>query len=210
MRYDTVIFDLDGTLLDTLGDLACAVNSALSGFSFRTLSKEEIRVRIGDGLRVLMERCCPQGTDGRVIEQAMERFCLYQREHLLDNTTPYEGIGEALSVLKAAGVRLCVATNKEHFLAERLMEHFFPGVFCSVCGRKEGLLRKPAPDIPMTALSAVDKPGRVLFVGDYITDRRTAEECGFDFLGVDWGYGDSALLQPIVKDMQDLLEFILA
>ena len=209
MRYDTVIFDLDGTLLDTLGDLTCAVNSALSRFSFSPLSREEVRVRIGDGLRVLMERCFPEGTSDGIITAAMEHFCVFQREHLLDNTLPYDGAAEMLATLKEAGVRLCVATNKEHFLAERLLDHFFPNTFNALCGRRDGLRRKPTPDIPMAALSAVENPKRVLFVGDYITDALTAGECGFNFLGVDWGYGDSALLTPIVHNMEDLLEFIL-
>lgn len=209
MRYDTVIFDLDGTLLDTLGDLTCAVCSALSRFSFPVLSLEEVRARIGDGLRVLMERCFPKGTEDRIITEAMEHFCLYQREHLLDNTLPYAGIEKTLDRLKTAGVRLCVATNKEQFLAEKLMDTFFPNTFHAVCGRCDGRRRKPAPDIPMAALSAVENPERVLFVGDYITDRRTAEECGFDFLGVDWGYGDSSMLTPIVNNTEELIEFIL-
>ncbi len=210
MRYDTVIFDLDGTLLDTLGDLTCAVNSALSRFSFSPLSVEEVRVRIGDGLKVLMERCFPKGTDEATINAAMEQFCIYQKEHLFDNTTPYEGAGEMLDTLKKAGLCLCVATNKEEFLAERVIESFYPGVFDAVCGRCDGRLRKPARDIPMAALEKARGGGRVLFIGDYVTDKRTAEECGFDFLGVDWGYGDSALIAPAAKNMGEVLKFILA
>lgn len=209
MNYDTVIFDLDGTLLDTLGDLTCAVNSALSGFSFSPLTREEVRVRIGDGLRVLMERCFPQGTDDRTITAAMDIFCRYQNEHLFDNTTPYEGVAEMLDTLKRAGVRLCVATNKEEFLAERVIERFYPKAFHAVCGRCDGRRRKPWGDIPMATLDGVENPGRVLFIGDYITDLLTARECGFDFLGVDWGYGDSSLLTPVAKNTAEVLKFIL-
>jgi len=209
MSYGTVIFDLDGTLLDTLGDLTCAVNSALSGFSFPPLTKEEVRARIGDGLRVLMERCFPEGTDDATITAAMDIFCRYQKEHLFDNTLPYEGVGEMLDTLKKAGLRLCVATNKEEFLAERVIEHFYPNVFHAVCGRCDGRRRKPWGDIPMAALEGVENTGRVLFIGDYITDLLTAKECGFDFLGVDWGYGDSALLGPLAQNTTEVLKFIL-
>ena len=209
MSYDTVIFDLDGTLLDTLGDLTCAVNSALSGFSFSPLTGEQGRVRIGDGLKVLMERCFPEGTRDEVITAAMELFCAYQREHLTDNTVPYEGIGRMLSTLKDAGVRLCVATNKEQFLAERVINEFFPDTFHAVCGRCDGRRRKPSSDIPMATLEGVEDAGRVLFVGDYVTDLLTAKECGFDFLGVDWGYGDSSLIAPTAKNVEEVLKIVL-
>jgi len=210
MSYDTVIFDLDGTLLDTLGDLTGAVCSALSRFSFPPLSKEEVRQRIGDGLRVLMERCFPEGTENAVIEGAMEQFCRYQKEHLLDSTVPYQGIAKMLADLKAAGVRLCVATNKEQFLAETLINHFFPGTFSAVCGRVGERRRKPAADIPMAALESVPNPRRVLFIGDYVTDKLTARECDFGFLGVSWGYGDTALIAPAADTPAQVVEFILA
>lgn len=210
MSYDTVIFDLDGTLLDTLGDLTCAVNSALSRFSFSPLTREEIRVRIGDGLKILMERSFPAGIDEAVITAAMEHFCDFQKEHLLDSTVPYDGVCEMLATLKGAGVRLLVATNKEQFLADRIIAHFFPEVFHAACGRCDGRRRKPEADIPMAALEKVERPERVLFIGDYVTDFLTAKNCGFDFLGVDWGYGDSSLLTPIAYNTEEVVKFILA
>ena len=209
MKYDTVIFDLDGTLLDTLGDLTGAVNNALSRFSFSPLDREGVRCRIGDGLLKLMQRCFPDGTDDETIRASMQQFRTYYAEHLFDTTVPYPNMPLIVSTLKSAGVRMAVATNKDEFLAKRLTERFFKDCFSSTCGMCDGRSRKPARDIPLAALAAVEKPGRVLFVGDSHTDFLTAKECGFDFLGVSWGYGDCTGGVYTAEKTEQLLKFIL-
>lgn len=209
MTYDTVIFDLDGTLLDTLGDLTSAVNNALSRFSFPPLDREGVRCRIGDGLFKLMERCFPEGTGLETIRSSMEQFRTYYAEHLLDSTTPYPNIVNAVATLKAAGVKMAVATNKDEFLAKMLIRHFFGDSFFAVCGMCEGRSRKPAGDIPLAALASIPKPYKVLFVGDSQTDCLTARACGFDFLGVSWGYGDCSGGIYTAQKTSELLKFIL-
>lgn len=209
MKYGTVIFDLDGTLLDTLGDLTGAVNNALSRFSFSPLDREGVRCRIGDGLKVLMQRCFPAGTDEGTIREAMECFRSYYADHLFDTTVPYPDMPFIISTLKSAGVRMAVATNKDEFLAKKLTNRFFNDSFLSTCGMCEGRSRKPARDIPLAALSSVEKPERVLFVGDSRTDYLTAKECGFDFLGVSWGYGDCTGGVYTAEKTEQLLKFIL-
>lgn len=209
MKYGTVIFDLDGTLLDTLGDLTGAVNNALSRFSFSPLDREGVRRRIGDGLKVLMQRCFPEGTDESTICEAMEHFRSYYADHLFDTTAPYPDMPLIISTLKSAGVRMAVATNKDEFLAKKLTNRFFNESFLSTCGMCDGRSRKPARDIPFAALSAVETPEKVLFVGDSHTDYLTAKECGFDFLGVSWGYGDCTGGVYTAEKTEQLLKFIL-
>lgn len=208
MKYGTVIFDLDGTLLDTLGDLTGAVNSVLSGFSFPALDREGVRRRIGDGLAMLMRRCLPEDVDGTALQTAIERFRSYYAAHLLDSTVPYPGIEAALRGLNGAGIRVAVATNKDEPNAQRLIGHFFPQRFAAVCGMCEGRQRKPAPDIPLAALNAASLTGRVLFVGDSHTDFLTAKGCGFDFAGVSWGYGDPSGGVYTAENAEDLYDFI--
>lgn len=209
MRYETVIFDLDGTLLDTLGDLTGAVNNALSRFSFSPLDREGVRRRIGDGLKVLMQRCFPADTDEATIQAAMQQFRSYYAEHLFDTTVPYPNMAYIVSALKQYGIQLAVATNKDEFLARKLTDRFFEDSFISVCGMCEGRSRKPAKDIPLAALSATQNSGKVLFVGDSHTDYLTAMECGFDFLGVSWGYGDCSGGVFTAEKTAQLLKFIL-
>ncbi len=210
MNYGTVIFDLDGTLLDTLGDLTGAVNSALSRFSFSPLDREGVRARIGDGLRVLMERCFPEGTDEATLVTAMEQFRHHYCEHLLDTTVPYSNTVSAICALKTAGVKMAVATNKDEFLARKLTDRFFPeDAFYAVCGMCEGRQRKPFADIPTAALNAIPNAGKVLFVGDSHTDYLTAKQCGFDFAGLTCGYGDCTGGIITAEKVEDLVKFIL-
>lgn len=207
MSQTTVIFDLDGTLLDTLDDLTAAVGGALLGLSFPPPGREQVRQRIGDGLRKLMERCLPDCADGEEVEAAMERFRAYYGAHLFDRTRPYPGMCGVVSALKAAGVRTAVATNKDDCMAKRLISRFFGDL--EVCGLCEGRRRKPAPDIPLAALERCGGGGKVLFVGDSATDLLTARACGFDFVGVRWGYGDCGGGVFTAEDAASLLEFIL-
>ncbi len=206
MKYKTVVFDLDGTLIDTLGDLTASVNFALSGFSFSSMSREDVRLRIGNGLRKLMERCLPEGTDSATVEESMARFKEYYKNNLLVHARPYEGIDRLLARLKESGVRLAVASNKDEPMVETLIEHFFPTVFFAKCGMTESRTPKPAPDIPE---AAVGKDKDVLFIGDSETDLETAENCGYAFLGVRWGYGkhlsENALWASDMAELEKLI-----
>ena len=202
MKYKTVVFDLDGTLIDTLGDLTASVNAVLSRFSFSSMSTFDVRLRIGNGLRKLMERCLPQGTENAVIEEAMSVFKAHYAENLLVHARPYDGMAALLARLKSHGVRLAVATNKDEPLARTLIDCFFPDVFDAVCGMLPGRTPKPAPDIPE---AAVGKDKCILFIGDSETDYDTAIQNGYAFLGVAWGYGKTLAESAVwAKDMCEL------
>ncbi len=206
MKYKTVVFDLDGTLIDTLGDLTASVNFALSGFSFSAMSKEDVRLRIGDGLRKLMERCLPEGADDETVKKSMELFKSYYAENLLVCSKPYDGIERVLERLKKSGVRLAVASNKDEPMVKTLIERFFPDVFDAKCGMTAGRTPKPASDIPN---AAVGEDKDVLFIGDSETDYNTAKACGYTFLGVRWGYGKQLYPDAVwASDMAELEKLI--
>ncbi len=212
MYYKGVIFDLDGTLLDTLGDISGAVSYALSRFSFPPIDREGVRARIGDGAYKLMERCYPPDTDAAVINESLVHFRDYYRQNPIVSTRPYEGIGDMLAALKAAGVKMAVASNKDDVLVKYVINTFFPDVFLAACGVSETRRRKPSADIPHAALEVLglDKK-EVLFVGDSLTDKQTATACGFDFLFVPWGYGYPEKILPATtaKKAEDIVKFIL-
>lgn len=212
MSYKGVIFDLDGTLLDTLGDISGAVSYALSRFSFPPIDREGVRARIGDGAYKLMERCYPEGTSEEVINDSLKYFRDYYREHPIVTTCPYEGIEAALATLKQAGVKMAVASNKDDVLVKYVIETFFKDTFVAACGVSETRRRKPSPDIPDAALEALGlSKEEVLFVGDSLTDKQTALSCGFDFLFVPWGYGYPEKILPATtaKKAEDIVKIIL-
>lgn len=212
MKYKAVVFDLDGTLLDTLGDISGAVSYALSRFSFPSVSREGVRARIGDGARKLIERCLPADASEETVSGVLALFRDYYRENPIVTTRPYEGIADALGALGRLGIPLAVASNKDDFAVKHIINTFFPNVFVAACGVTEAHRRKPCADIPSAALAGIDAaPDEVLFVGDSLTDRQTAENCGFDFLYVLWGYGYAEKVLPAntAKKAEDIVKFIL-
>ena len=126
MKYQTYIFDLDGTLLDTLDDLAASVNFALRTHGMPEHSHEEIRNFVGNGVRLLMERAVPNGVDNPFFEETFATFCQHYMVHSLDTTRPYEGIPETLATLRLRGCRLAVVSNKMMVVTQKLCNHFFP------------------------------------------------------------------------------------
>lgn len=213
MGCKAVIFDLDGTLLDTLGDISGAVSYALSRFSFPPIDREGVRARIGDGAYKLMERCFPEGAPEEDIYKALDYFRDYYEGHPIVTTVPYDGVGAMLSALKAAGLPMAVASNKDDVLVKYLMDHYFPNTFAAACGKRDDRRRKPYPDIPMAALSALGaEPSEVIFVGDSLTDKETAEACGFSFVYVSWGYGYPERILPAecAQNTEELTKIILS
>lgn len=202
----TIVFDLDGTLIDTLGDLTASVNFALSRFSFSSISREEVRLRIGNGLRKLMERCLPQDADNAMVERSMEYFKSYYAENTLVLSRPYDGMQALLARLAKEDIKMAVASNKDEPMVETLIEHFFPGMFFAKCGMRADRATKPAPDIPM---AAVGDDKNVIFIGDSETDYATAKNCGYAFIGVRWGYGkhlsEDALWAESMEELEKLI-----
>ena len=195
--YSTYIFDLDGTLLDTLGDLAAATNYALRTHGMPEHSIDDVRRFVGNGVRKLMERAIPNGADNPDFEATFATFRQYYMQHSLDTTRPYNGIPETLAALKAKGCRLAVVSNKMMAATQELCQHFFPDTIEVAIGENEaaGIRKKPAPDTVFAALKAlgVEKNGAV-YVGDSDVDLATARNAGLPCISVLWGFRDKAFL----------------
>ena len=197
MTYQTYIFDLDGTLLDTLGDLAAAVNYALWTHNMPEHSIDDVRRFVGNGVRKLMERAVPDGEANPDFEAAFATFREYYMHHSLDTTKPYTGIPEALKALKSKGCRLAVVSNKMMAATQELCRYFFPDTIEVAIGENEaaGIRKKPAPDTVIAALKAlgVGQEGAV-YVGDSDVDIETARNSGLPCISVLWGFRDREFL----------------
>lgn len=197
MSYRTYIFDLDGTLLDTLGDLAASVNYAMRTHDMPEHSVDEVRLFVGNGVRRLMERAVPGGAAHPAFEVAFATFRRHYMEHSLDTTRPYEGIPELLQELKRRGRHTAVVSNKFDAATKELCRHFFPDTIDVAVGEHEveGIRKKPAPDTVLQALSqlGVGQEGAV-YVGDSDVDIQTARNSGLPCISVLWGFRDREFL----------------
>ena len=197
MRYQTYVFDLDGTLLDTLGDLAASTNYALRTHGMPEHSLDDVRRFVGNGVRVLMERAVPQGAENPQFEAAFQTFREHYMQHSLDTTKPYDGILETLEALKADGCRLAVVSNKMMAATQELCRHFFRDTIEVAIGEHEaqGIRKKPAPDTVNEAFRqlGVGKE-RAVYVGDSDVDILTARNCGLPCISVLWGFRDRDFL----------------
>ena len=197
MAYSTYIFDLDGTLLDTLGDLAASVNYALRKHGMPELSIDDVRRFVGNGVRKLMERSVPGGAFNPLFEEAFATFRHYYMAHSLDTTKPYEGIPEMLESLRGKGCHLAVVSNKMMAATQELCRHFFPDTIEVAIGEHEaeGIRKKPAPDTVLAALYelGVGKE-RTVYVGDSDVDIETARNSGLPCISVLWGFRDRDFL----------------
>ena len=197
MRYQTYVFDLDGTLLDTLGDLAASTNYALRTHGMPEHSLDDVRRFVGNGVRVLMERAVPQGAENPQFEAAFQTFRTHYMQHSLDTTKPYDGILETLEALKAEGCRLAVVSNKMMAATQELCRHFFHDTIEVAIGEHEaqGIRKKPAPDTVNEAFRqlGVGKE-RAVYVGDSDVDILTARNSGLPCISVLWGFRDRDFL----------------
>lgn len=211
--FDTYIFDLDGTLLDTLSDLAASVNHALRTHGLPEHSIDDVRRFVGNGVRKLMERAVPDGAANPLFDETFATFRQYYMAHSLDTTRPYEGIPETLEALKARGCHLAVVSNKMMAATQELCRHFFPDTIEVAIGEDEaaGIRRKPAPDTVFAALEAlgVGKEDAV-YVGDSDVDIQTARNAGIPCISVLWGFRDRDFLlqngaETIISTPSELL-----
>lgn len=191
MKKKLVIFDLDGTLLYTVPDIAAATNQALAACGWPVHSEAEIASYIGNGINKLFERALP--SENRTQEEVLRirsLFLPYYSEHCADATRPFDGIPELLSAICSRGIKVAVASNKYHPATVKLMRHFFPQIpFCAVFGEREGVPRKPEPDIVRDILdkAGIHCPDEVLYVGDSGVDMQTAANAGLEAVAVTWG-----------------------
>ncbi len=210
-----IIFDLDGTLLDTLEDLADSLNYVLEKEGLPTHTPEKYRFMVGNGLPTLVARALPEGLRipahvKPVLRQFIERY----RQNLCVKTKPYAGIPEVLEALKKGGLRLAVLSNKAHPQALEVVAHYFPGCFDLVLGLRPEAAAKPDPSGAREILRAFDlKPGQVLYVGDSDVDMETAVAAGLRPVGVAWGFRPRAELlaagaDVILETPADLLRLV--
>ena len=195
--YTTYIFDLDGTLLDTLDDLAASVNYALRTHGMPAHSTDDVRRFVGNGVRKLMERAVPDGADNPLFEEAFATFRQHYMTHSLDTTRPYKGVPETLAALKARGCRLAVVSNKMMAATQELCRHFFPDTVEVAIGEHEaeGIRKKPAPDTVYAALRQLGvEKDHAVYVGDSDVDIQTAANAGLPCISVLWGFRDKDFL----------------
>jgi len=196
MKYDTYIFDLDGTLLDTLQDLATSVNYTLRQHDMPEHSIDDIRRFVGNGVRKLMERAVPDGAQNPLFESAFATFRQYYMQHSLDTTRPYDGIPEMLDELKRRGCRIAVVSNKMMAATQELIAHFFPQIEVAIGEHEaEGIRKKPAPDTVREALRQLGVTTKnAVYVGDSDVDIETAYNSGLPCISVLWGFRDRDFL----------------
>lgn len=189
MNYDLVIFDLDGTLLDTLDDLAAAANHALAVRGFPTRSREDIRRFIGNGVARLIRRALPEGASEEICREALSDFRDYYARNLNVHTAPCDGIMDLLRALRRAGVRAAVNSNKPDEATRALCRAHFPGLIDIALGERADTPRKPAPDGANRIIETLGVSKlRALYVGDGDADLLTAQNAGIDAAWVSWGY----------------------
>lgn len=193
--FNTYIFDLDGTLLSSLEDLAASTNYALrwAGMPERTL--EEVRMFVGNGVKLLMERAIPDGQQNPRFEEVYAKFREHYLKHNLDRTRPYDGVLELLAELKRRGKKLAIVSNKFYAATQDLAHHFFADTIEVAIGERENIRKKPAPDTVLEALRQLgaSKDGAV-YIGDSDVDVMTAKNSGLPCISVLWGFRDKEFL----------------
>ena len=195
MNYQTYIFDLDGTLLDSLTDLYLSCNVALKQHGLPERSYEEVRMFVGNGVKKLMERAVPADTSTEMFNRVYEDFRAHYLLHNLDHTQPYAGIPAMLQALKANGKQLAVVSNKFYAATQALVKHFFGDTISVAIGEREQIRKKPAPDTVEEALRqlGVSREGAV-YVGDSDVDILTARNTHLPCISVLWGFRDKEFL----------------
>lgn len=195
MKKQLIIFDLDGTILNTLEDLADSVNFALVSNRLPTRTIEEIRRFVGNGIRKLIERAVPEVCQENIVDKVFADFREHYKEHCADKTRPYDGILKLLSELQEEGYHLAVVSNKADFAVQELCETYFQGKFEYVVGERKDIRRKPYPDSVLKVLDKLQvKKENAVYVGDSEVDIETAKNAGIDMICVEWGFRDKAYL----------------
>lgn len=222
MKYNLVVFDMDGTIINTLDDLTDSCNFVLKNHNFPLHTNEEIKQMVGNGIPKLVQRAAPSDICKTEFEVLLDEFMKYYSKHCDDKTRSYDGIIDCLKALKKAGIKTAVNTNKEEQTAINLCNKIFPSLFDYVCGFKTGMNVKPSPDgiYEIVEKIGIQKPiqnqpiKNVCYVGDSDVDFQTAKNSMVDFIGVDWGFRGEAFLRQIgaknvVKNTDELLKALI-
>lgn len=186
-KYDSMIFDLDGTLLNTLDDLHDAVAHALNVYGLPARTIDEVRRFVGNGIRLLIERSVPEGCPDSVTDSVFEEFKKYYGSHCNDKTKPYDGIIELLRQLKSCNIPCAIVSNKADFAVKTLARDYFDGLCAAAIGERDGIRKKPAPDSVFEAMALLDAK-KPVYVGDSEVDIATAKAAGIPCISVSWGF----------------------
>ncbi len=211
MKYESYIFDLDGTLLNTLDDLAASCNFALRSYGLPEHSVDDVRRFVGNGVRLLMTRAIPGGESFEKFEECYACFRQHYLHHNLDTTAPYPGIMELISQLNANGKKIAVVSNKFYQATQDLVRHFFGDEIKVAIGERPDIHKKPAPDTVVEALRQLDMPSSTaVYIGDSDVDIDTARNCGMPCISVLWGFRDRDFLlehgaTTLVKSPEEIL-----
>lgn len=209
-----VIFDLDGTILDTLDDLTASVNFALTKNNLPQRTLEEVRSFVGNGIRLLIERSVPAKTEKSIVDSCFDDFKAHYKSNSAVLTKPYNGIPSLINDLRNIGIKTAVVSNKADFAVQTLVEKYFPGLFDYSVGEKEGVRRKPYPDSVFCAVKALGvEVDECIYVGDSDVDIETARNAKMKCIAVTWGFRDRTFLQELnsdyIADMpKEILEII--
>lgn len=203
MRYQTVIFDMDGTILETLEDMWDSVNVTMDNMGYPHRSLEEVRSFVGNGAAKLIERCVPGGGEDPGLGEALDFYRRYYDAHARIKTAPYPGVPELLRALRGEGVGIAVVSNKPDEAVTQLAEHHFPGLFPVAIGQRPGAAPKPAPDAVFEAMERLGaERASTVYVGDSDVDLATAQNAGLACIGVTWGFrGENFLVEHGAKTL---------
>lgn len=194
----TIVFDMDGTVLNTLDDLTMSMNFVMTEFGFPTHSVEEYRSAFGNGVRYALEKTAPHGTPSDVIDKMIPIFKKHYDAHCLDNTRPYDGIIPLMKQLKKRGFRMAIVSNKIDSAVKELNEKFFSDVVDVAIGERAGIKRKPAPDMVFLALDELGASiDDAVYVGDSEVDLKTAQNSSLPCVSVLWGFRDKDYIKEI-------------
>lgn len=214
--YKLAVFDMDGTILDTLEDLKDSTNFALEKCGYPTRSYDEVRRFVGNGIRKLIERAVPEGLTTEQIDRVHEVFTEHYKVHCADKTKAYDGIKPLLEKLRASGVKTAVVSNKADYGVQELCREYFDGLFDYAVGEREGIRRKPAPDAVNEALRVlgIDK-SEAVYIGDSDVDFETAKNAELPCISVLWGFRDEEFLREkgatlFVRDPAEIYDIIMA
>lgn len=212
---NTIIFDLDGTLLDTLEDLTISVNHCMNKYHFPLHNRNEVRNMVGNGIYLLMERALPKGRNTPEYHACIQEFSAYYKEHMLDHTAPFTGIDSLLSALYEHGYKMAIVSNKFDAAVKGLNQDFFSKYISVAIGESPSIAKKPAPDTVFQAIKELNAtPEQCVYVGDSEVDIETAKNAGLPCISVNWGFKSTAFLEAhhasvIVSSPEELLDVIL-
>ena len=209
-KIDTIIFDLDGTLLDTLTDLTNSVNYAMARYGLSSHSEDSVRQMVGNGVALLIERAIPQGRNFPQYEACLKDFQEHYAIHKKDCTRPFKGVMEFLKNAADRGYKLAVVSNKFDLAVKGLCEDFFTPYITAAIGESPEVAKKPAPDTVFAAMKELgSKAASCVYVGDSDVDLATAENAGIPCISVSWGFRDREfLLQNGAKRIADTMDDI--